>query len=271
MDTTIPGIYTLQKGERAMQKKIRVLVAISASDTLKSIEDKLDSQQYTLNFAENLQEVENLMSVSDLILTDTDFAFGSLADWLPLWPIPAILLVDPEYSVASLAKNIVDESSTFIPKDTQGQWLVYLPILIKKALAIRESINRQNYNILRAESTYMDVLRSIPDIVYVLDSDGFFVYLNEAVSKLGWKPAELIGRHFAEIVHPDEISDVSRNIVLLRYEGIKTAMNPLPNFLTKDARGSVRQRGWKYGLNTSLSPIGPTPSWIPGEKYPALV
>ncbi|GAB1433279.1 hypothetical protein MASR2M29_19040 [Spirochaetota bacterium] len=235
-----------------MQKKIRVLVAISASDTIKSIEDKLDSQQYTLNFAENLQEVENLMSVSDLILTDTDFAFGSLADWLPLWPIPAILLVDHEYSVASLAKNIVDESSTFIPKDSQGQWLVYLPILIKKILAIRESIDRQNYNIVRAESTYMDVLRNIPDIVYVLDSDGFFIYLNEAVGKLGWKPAELIGKHFAEIVHPDEISDVSRNIVLLRYEGIETGHESAPKLFDERRTGERMTKGLEIRLKHKL-------------------
>ena len=70
-------------------------------------------------------------------------------------------------------------------------------MLVRKAAAIRESLDRQNSNIIRAESSYMNLLRAVPDIVYVLDGDGCFAYLNDAVSQLGWKPSELIGKHFA--------------------------------------------------------------------------
>ena len=65
----------------------------------------------------------------------------------------------------------------------------------------------------------MNLLRVVPDIVYVLDGDGCFVYLNDAVSQLGWKPSELVGKHFAELVHPDDLPEVGRSIVLRRFEG----------------------------------------------------
>jgi signal transduction histidine kinase/CheY-like chemotaxis protein len=41
------------------------------------------------------------------------------------------------------------------------------------------------------------------DIVFRISSGGVFDFINEAVANLGWKPSDLIGKHFSSIIHPD--------------------------------------------------------------------
>ena len=59
---------------------------------------------------------------------------------------------------------------------------------------------------------YADMLDIIPDIVYKIDSDGHFVYLNDTIKYMGYSPEELIGKHFSTIIHPDDIASVSRSL-----------------------------------------------------------
>lgn len=45
---------------------------------------------------------------------------------------------------------------------------------------------------------------NIPDVLYQLDSEGIISYINNAVTKYGYKPEDLIGKSIFEIVHPDD-------------------------------------------------------------------
>ncbi len=227
----------------AMQRRIRVLIAMEGAEFSSRVSEALDTEQFSTTVADDLRAVELVMGDADVVITDTEFASGAFADWLSLWPIPAVLVVDPGHPVNTLAEKTVDEASAFILRDPAGTWIRYLPILARKAAAVRESLDRQNSNIIRAESSYMNLLRCVPDIVYVLDGDGCFVYLNDAVSQLGWKPSELIGRHFAEIVHPEDVPEVSRSIVLLRYEGVRTGHDSAPKLFDERRSGERMTRG----------------------------
>jgi PAS domain S-box-containing protein len=57
---------------------------------------------------------------------------------------------------------------------------------------------------------YRDLINSIPDIVYQIDTKGFFQFVGNAVSLIGYTPEELIGKHFMTILHPDDYAAVSR-------------------------------------------------------------
>jgi PAS domain S-box-containing protein len=53
-------------------------------------------------------------------------------------------------------------------------------------------------------SKYAAVLAQFsPDIIYQLDSQGNIVFISQAVRKLGWDPADLVGKPFSDIVHED--------------------------------------------------------------------
>ena len=231
-----------------MRRKIRVVVAMTTSKDSSLVTKALGELPYALDFAQDLRSVEQLMTDADIIVSDTEFSSGAFADWMSLWPVPTIMIVDPSYDIDRLSKNMVDESSAFLVRDQADDWIRFLPMLIAKVNSVRESLNRQNSSIIRVEGSYMRLLRAIPDIVYVLDGDGYFVYLNDAASQLGWKPEELIGKHFAEIVHPDDLPEVCRSLVLRRYEGVTTGDQEAPKLFDERRTGDRMTRGLSIRL-----------------------
>ena len=231
-----------------MQRSMVVLMALVDKGERSRISEVLEQNGDECVFAETIQDVEAAMGSVDVVLTDTSFADGSFADWLTLWPVPAVLVAESDAEPSRLASLIADESSTFCIRDPEGSWERFVPILLRKAAAVRESLHRQNVNIIRTESSYMNLLRMVPDIVYVLDGDGYFVYLNDAVSQLGWKPTELIGKHFAEVVHPEDVPEVARNTVLHRYEGISTGLDGAPKLFDERRAGDRKTKGLEVRL-----------------------
>ena len=231
-----------------MQRTLNVLLAMTTPDDIRRVSEKLAASGAVLTFADSLKSVERAMDTAEVIVTDTEFASGAFADWLSLWPIPAVLVVQPGFNAERLAGDTTDESSTFIVRDQADAWIEYLPILVRKSASIRESLDRQNTTTIRAEHSYMHLLRVVPDIVYVLDGDGCFAYLNDAVSQLGWSPAELIGKHFAEIVHPDDLPTVGRSIVLRRFEGISTGSEGAPKLFDERRSGDRMTRNLEVRL-----------------------
>ncbi len=231
-----------------MQRRIHVLIALSDAQDSALVDAALAETNCARSFAEDLRSVEASMGDADVILTDTEFASGAFADWLSLWPIPAVLIVGPGMDPKKLAENTADESSAFLIRDPERDWIRYVPILVRKATSVRESLDRQNSSIIKAEGSYMNLLRAVPDIVYVLDGDGCFAYVNDAIVQLGWKPSELMGKHFAEIVHPDDLQEVCRSIVLLRFEGVKTGADSAPKLFDERRSGDRMTRGLNIRL-----------------------
>lgn len=70
-----------------------------------------------------------------------------------------------------------------------------------------------------AEKRYENLVQTLPDIVYEIDPKGYFTFISNSIRNLGFEPKELIGKHFSEIIHPDDFESVSRNTVLKNYPG----------------------------------------------------
>ena len=52
-------------------------------------------------------------------------------------------------------------------------------------------------------------MQTIPDIVYKIDAEGKFTFLNKSVERLGYHQSDLIGQHFSKIMHSADVNDVS--------------------------------------------------------------
>ncbi len=76
-----------------------------------------------------------------------------------------------------------------------------------------------------SESLHRFIVNSSPDLVYMLDRNGCFTFLNDRVGPLlGYRKEELIGRHFSEIVDPDFL-DHARRVFDERRTGNRSASN----------------------------------------------
>jgi len=199
---------------------VRVICAL-APDILVSgaKETVVTGDDFSVCFPTDLPMVEKLVASGevDVIVTDFRFASGSFADWLSLWPLPCVLIVYGDENPQRIERALHDESSFFLQHDEAGFWLRLLPVLIRKACAVREAVSRQNTHLAMTEHLYLNLIRAIPDIVYILDGNGCFTYLNEAIKNLGWNPVQLIGKHFSVILHPDEVARVGRSAVIADY------------------------------------------------------
>ncbi|MBT4498927.1 MAG: PAS domain S-box protein [Gemmatimonadetes bacterium] len=63
-----------------------------------------------------------------------------------------------------------------------------------------------------SEAKYRALVEGSNDFIYVLDKDGYFTFANTEVEHLlGYQPEEIIGRHFSEILHPEDFQTLGRS------------------------------------------------------------
>jgi len=88
-----------------------------------------------------------------------------------------------------------------------------------------------------SQERYKILVETIPDIMYELDTDGKFIFLSEAINNLGYTCQDLIGKHFSEIVHSQDLNKVSRSTVLVEYKGKVTGDAGAPKLFDERRTG----------------------------------
>jgi len=104
---------------------------------------------------------------------------------------------------------------------------------LKKTLK-KNKAKRKNSN----TEKYKNLLKVVPDTIYNISPDGIFTYLSDSISALGYSPDELIGKHFNEIIHPEDIPLVSRAIVLPKFNGRITGKKRAPKLFDERRSGT---------------------------------
>ena len=110
--------------------------------------------------------------------------------------------------------------------------LVRINNTLKTQNAIMKEVKAKR-KFMECEEQYATLIRTIPDIIYKVDANGKFTFLSDSIEQLGYSPKELIGRHFREIVHPDDYKKVSRTIVLPKYKGRKAGDDEAPKLINE--------------------------------------
>ena len=88
-----------------------------------------------------------------------------------------------------------------------------------------------------SEAQFRSLVMSLPEIVYRVDPEGCFTFLNSAVSRLGYDPEELIGCHFSEFVAPEGDEEIARAEALPRYAGKQTGLSGAPRLFDERRTG----------------------------------
>ena len=99
-----------------------------------------------------------------------------------------------------------------------------------------------------SEERYRSLVTTIPDIVYRIDTQGRFTYLNDAILGLGYSREELIGTPFCSIMFPADAEKTSREQVLARYRGRGTGPEKTPKLFDERRTGQRRTMGLEVRL-----------------------
>jgi diguanylate cyclase (GGDEF)-like protein/PAS domain S-box-containing protein len=99
-----------------------------------------------------------------------------------------------------------------------------------------------------SEKLYRYLVDSSPDIIFTLDPDGCFTFLNDRIQQLlSFAPGELIGKHYSVLVHDDDI-ERARYVFNERRVGIRASRNV--ELRLKSLRAEEQERSFENTLMT---------------------
>ena len=220
-----------------------ILFAIDNPAEQSLFRDVISDLDMDMIVAEDIGTVDRLVNdgTADVIVTDLRFQQGGFAEWLFLWQHPFILLADwDEYE--RIGDIVSDQTSDFAIRDAELRHIRFLPLVIRKLLGNKEAMVRHNAALRMTEERYRELVQALPDIVYSLDEEGNFVFVNDSIQRLGWDPVELVGKHFGTILDPEYVEEVSRAHVLRKYAGQATGPDQAPKLFDERRTGERRTR-----------------------------
>ena len=100
------------------------------------------------------------------------------------------------------------------------------------------------------EERFSVLMQMIPDIVYRIDAEGRFIFVNDAVQRLGFHPENLIGKHFSTIILPADVEKVSREHVLPHFKGEVTGLDQAPKLFDERRTGDRATKNLEVRLHT---------------------
>lgn len=140
--------------------------------------------------------------------------------------IPFIFLSDSDDEV--LATEALKTGATdFVLKQNTEQ----LVFVISRSLLEydeKRKLCHSQFQLEKNDEHLKAIVETIPDIVYKIDPDGYFQYINSSVIQLGYKPEELIGKHFSELFYAEDVKNLSRSEVLPIFFGKDTEPGNTP-------------------------------------------
>ncbi len=113
---------------------------------------------------------------------------------------------------------------------------------------LNEKLEERVYELRVSENRFRSLVKTIPDIVYRIDPQGRFTFINQAIDRLGYMPEDLIGEHFSKIILPADVKRVDREAVLEKLKGQKTGDHKAPKLFNEQRTGKRKTEGLEVVL-----------------------
>lgn len=165
----------------------------------------------------------------DLVLLDLCMPVmdgHQVMDWITEQQLDTcIIVVSGDSSIDSAIGALRRGAYDFLRKPYETDELVLkIENAFSKRLLEREN-KAINLQLRESERWYRYMVNSSPDIIYTLDEDGFCTFCNDRVeSLLGYCKEAIIGKHFSNFVHEDDL-EAAQHVIHERRVGDRAARN----------------------------------------------
>ncbi|MBL8396617.1 MAG: EAL domain-containing protein [Candidatus Accumulibacter sp.] len=146
----------------------------------------------------------------DVLILDLDLPdINGLAimEWMLAEQVPtAVVVFSGDDSIDSAIRALRHGAFEFIRKHGSPQDLIDTVDRVLQRRRIEREHALMTVQLEQSERLHRFLVEQSPDIIYTLDHKGHFVFLNfRAQALLGYSIDELLGQHYAAIVHPDDM------------------------------------------------------------------
>lgn len=190
---------------------------------IRKLKYRISQESEVRNFPATLAQTD-----PDIILSEYWLEDGTIMDLLNVNRLIPVVLIADMGSEEHIIQAINQGATDFIIKDAEDRYISLLPITIRKILKNNDVHATAQDIIHMSEKRYEQLVQAIPDIVYKLDPSGYFQFVNTAIQGLGYKPDELIGKHFSDVVSALEGEEISRKKILVSLRGKSTGDRDAP-------------------------------------------
>ncbi len=209
----------------------KILVVDDDPVVLKSLKDLLAIRGFNPDAAIGGQEAICQLDQNnyDLVLLDLHMPYVSghdVMDYINGNKIDtSVIIVSGETSFEAAKNACTQGAYDFLRKPYATDELI---ITITNALK-EKRLKKQNLfmqqQLSESERLHRYIVNTSPDIIYILDQDGHFTFINERIeSLLGYSKEEIVGKHYSFLVHHDDMEQ-AKYVFNERRVGTRAAKN----------------------------------------------
>ena len=190
----------------------KILIVDDEPITLKSLKELLVIRGFNPNTAIGGQEAICQLEQNnyDLVLLDLHMPYVDGHDVMAhinnMKIDTSVIIVSGETSFEAAKNACTQGAYNFLRKPYATDELI---ITINNALK-EKRLQKQNIFIQQqlseSERLHRYMVNTSPDIIYILDQEGHFTFINERIdSLLGFSKEEIVGKHYSFLVHHDDM------------------------------------------------------------------
>jgi len=217
-----------KKAEQPQQQHIETACILIVDDEyrlLKSLESMLHKQGYEVVCAQGgVQACEKLGTQEfDLVLLDLnmgDMNGHQVMNFIARKEIEvATIVVSGESSFSAVSKALRRGAYDYLRKPYDPEELLSTISSALQKVMLEKAHNTMQSRLQKSEELHRYIVNSSPDIVFMLNREGHFTFLNSKIETiLGYEKKELLGQHYQEII---EASDLERANYLFEEQSSK--------------------------------------------------
>lgn len=198
--------------QASQAEQAKILVVDDEARMRESVRDLLQAYGYSSVIAPNGKIALEILrrQTIELILLDLNMPEISGLDFLEMlkadFPDIDVVIVSGEATFANATEALRQGVHDFLRKPYSPVELIGIIQKVLKKRNLERDFKQVHQQLEASEYRYRFIVDNSPDIIYMLDENGCFCFVNDRISQLlDYPKDELLGQHYSAVVHEEDI------------------------------------------------------------------
>jgi len=244
------------KGQSAV-----VLIVDDEKRMRESVRDLMTAYGYRCMVASDAGQALSLLSKRKVDLVLLDIQMPGINGMELLGRIKSeynhlpVIMVSADSTFENATEALRKGASDFLGKPVKAESLLLSVESVLHKHRLERAVEQMHLKLGLSEKRHRFIVENSPDIIYMLDEDGNFSFVNErTASLLGYRTEEMVGQYFAGFVHPEDLERVKYAVRERRSE--KRASRNIEFRFIKKSDATLQQEGSDQYLPVELNAMG---------------